>query len=91
MSILVTLEYKAEKQKAAIDALQKKIKRIALQQCAPCADPNCNCGGDCSWDYRTANRQETREQQLLDALKQHKRTIALIAKHKQQATLLNGQ
>lgn len=48
-------------------------------------------GGDCSWDYRTAKRQETREQQLLDALKQHKRTIALIAKHKQQATLLNGQ
>lgn len=91
MSTLVKLEHKAAKQKAAIDALQKKIKRIALQQCAPCADPNCNCGGDCSWDYRTAKRQETREQQLLDALKQHKRTIALIAKHKQQATLLNGQ
>ena len=91
MSTLVKLEHKAEKQKAAIDALQKKIKRIALQQCAPCADPNCNCGGDCSWDYRTAKRQETREQQLLDALKQHKRTIALIAKHKQQATLPNGK
>lgn len=91
MSTLVKLEHKAEKQKATIDALQKKIKRIALQQCAPCADPNCNCGGDCSWDYRTAKRQETREQQLLDALKQHKRIVALIAKYKKQATLPNGK
>lgn len=91
MSILVTLEYKAEKQKAAIDALQKKIKRIALQQCAPCADPNCNCGGDCSWDYKTAKRQETREQHLSDALKQLKRTVALIAQYKRQTTSTNGK